>query len=201
MPQLSLTDFVDIISASGTPKATKVKQVKNRPPYSPVTDFYKRIRENIIDIHRNNRKKSYIDRTLVGLTDKKKETAYPAIISGYKKWVGRKKIKWFDPPHDVFSSNGVDVSINPELGVKINGNPHLIKLYFKSEPLTKNRIDIITYLMAAVLSHSCPSPSKTVMSVLDVRRSKLISPTVPVPLIDGILEAELAYISSLWGSL
>ena len=201
MPHLSLTDFVDIISASGTPKATKVKQIKFRPAYNPAADFYKRIREGIIEIHKNGYNKSHIGSTLTGLTDKKKETAYPEIVSGYKKWWGNKQIIWFEPPNDLFSSHGVDVSVNPELGLEINGASHLVKLYFKGEPLAKNRIDIITHLMAAVLTNSCPSPSSTVMSVLDVRRSKLISPTVPIPAIGGILEAELAYISALWPSL
>ncbi|WP_035237451.1 hypothetical protein [Desulfobacter vibrioformis] len=199
MPQLSLTDFVDVISASGTPKATKVKQIKNRPAYSPATDFYKRLRENIVEIHRENLNKDILDSTLSGLTDKKKETAYPAIISGYKKWWGKKQMSWFEPPNDLFSSHGVDISVNPELGLEINGTPHLIKLYFKSDPLTKNRIDIITHLMAAVLGNACP-PS-TEMSVLDIRRSKLISPTVEISLIDGIIDAELAYISALWSSI
>ena len=49
MPQISLTDFVDIVSTSGTPKATKVKQVKYRPAYNPAIDFYKRIRDDIVE--------------------------------------------------------------------------------------------------------------------------------------------------------
>ena len=201
MPQISLTDFVDIVSTSGTPKATKVKIVKQRPEYSPMTDFYRRIREFIIETHRENYEKEHMDECLVGLTDKKKETAYPTIVFGYKKWWGTKSLIWFSPPHRLYSSHGIDVSVNPELGLEINGTPHLIKLYFKADKLTKNRVDIITHLMSIVLSESCPSPSETIMSVLDIRRSKLIAPTVPISILNGILEAELAYIQALWPEL
>jgi len=89
------------------------------------------------------------------------------------------------------------------LGLKVDGAPHLIKLYFKSKPLEKNKVDIITHLMATTLSGLCPSTSNTitVMSVLDVRRGKLISPTVPISALMGMLQAELAYIATLWPSV
>jgi hypothetical protein len=45
MIRVSLTDFVDIVSKSGTPKATKVAQVKKRGRYEPAVDFYKPLRE------------------------------------------------------------------------------------------------------------------------------------------------------------
>ena len=201
MPQLSLTDFVDIVSASGLPKATKVRHVKRRPPYNPAADFYKPIREGIIEIHKSNLEKNYIDTVVASLLDDKKKTAYPPIIQGYKKWYGRKSMSWYSPPNVIYSKHGVDVFINPELGLEIDGIPHLIKLYFKAEPLAKNRIDIITHLMSITEAELCPSPSNTVMSVLDIRRSKLFSPTVPIDGLTGILNAELSYIASLWPSL
>ena len=91
--------------------------------------------------------------------------------------------------------------MNPELGLEIDGTPHLIKLYFKSDKLAKNRIDIITHLMSVVLSDQCPSPEETTMSVLDVRRAKLFSPTVPIQALDAILNAELAYVAHLWRAI
>lgn len=199
MPKLSLADFVDVVSASGTPKATRVRQVKARPPYSPARDFWKRLRDCIIAAHQAGLPKSNVDGALTGLTDKKKITAYPFAIKGYMKWWGNKTLIWFTPPTGVYSSHGVDISVNPELGLRIGGIPHLIKLYFKEEKLAKNRIDVITHLMSAQLADH--SPPGTVMSVLDVRRSKLISPTVPITNLTGILDAELAYIAALWPTL
>jgi len=199
MPSLSLTDLVDIVSASGTPKATKVRRIKHRPPYNPAADFYKRIRDSIIEAHQQGEGRSVLGQTLNGLTDAKKMKAYPHILSGYRKWWGQKELVWFAPPTESYSARGIDVSVNPELGLEVNGIPHLIKLYFKAEPLSKNRIDIITHLMAVVLGADCSEV--TVMSLLDVRRAKLIAPTVPIEGLSGILNAELAYISTLWPTL
>lgn len=199
MPRLSLTDFIDVVSKSGTSKANKVRQLKNRAEYNPAFDFYKKIRDVITKTHKNNLKKKKLDSCLVGLTDKKKRTAYPQIITSYKKWWGRKKIIWFEPPSDLFSNNGVDISVKPDLGLKINKSPHLIKLYFKSDPLSKNQIDIITHLMAITLSGM--APEGTTMAVLDIRKNKLISPTVQINNLSEMIQAELAYISALWKTL
>jgi hypothetical protein len=72
MPQLSLTDFVDIVSRSGIQKANKVKQIKQRPEYEPSADFYRRIREDIITLHKKNKTVDFLDKTLINLTDPKK---------------------------------------------------------------------------------------------------------------------------------
>ena len=196
MPRLSLTDFVDIVLASGTPKMTKVAQIKKRKGYNPAFDFYKTIRDRIVDIHRNKYPKATIKKLIPTLTDTKKLEVYPMLISGYNKWWGKKSFNWFEPPSELFSQHGVDIRVNPELGLLIDGSPYLVKLYFKAKKLTKSRIDIITHLMGIALGGKCQTG--TVMSVLDVRQAKLISPTVTIPNLVASISAELAYISALW---
>lgn len=196
MPSISLTDLVDIVSRSGTPKATKVKQVKARPAYSPATDFYRALRDQIADIHSNGRPKADLQLILPSLTDQKKITNYPAAILGYERWWGSKAITWFDPPRSPYSANGTDVTINPELGLEFGGKRYVIKLYFKADPLAKLSIDLITNLMEASLRPLCAAAD--VMAVLDVRRSKLFALAGPDPQTKSIADAELAYISALW---
>jgi len=199
MPQISLTDFVDIVSRSGRPKATKISDVKNRPPYQPAFDFYKPLREHIISLHESGSGRSALGQVMARVTDPKKISAYPEILAGYRKWWGRKSLVWFSPPSGVFSDHGINVAVNPELGLEMNGNRHLIKLYFKAEPLSRNRTDIIAHLMAITLGGS--SPAGTSMSVLDIRNSRLLSPAVPIAILDGMLRAELSYISTLWPAI
>ncbi len=199
MPRLSLTDFIAVVSKSGTSKANEVRKIKNRPKYNPAFDFYKKIRDEIIDVHKNERTKKALDSCLKNITDKKKQTLYPSIISDYKKWWGRKNITWLEPPSDLFSSNGVDINVKPDLGLNINDAPHLIKLYFKTDPISKRQIDIITHLMTITLIGK--SPKGTTMAVLDIRKNKLISPTVKINGLSEMIQAEMAYISALWDTL
>ncbi|WP_129125930.1 hypothetical protein [Geomonas oryzae] len=196
MRKMSLTDFVDVVSKSGTPKATKVRSVINRPKYSPATDFYKPLRDRITDTHQNNLPKASLYKLKQLLTDEKKIKNYPAAIEGYTAWWGNKTLKWFEPANDTFERHGVSVSVNPELGLLINGVPYLIKLYFKADELTKNRIGIATHLMEECLRPHCSEGE--IMAVLDVRNGKLFSLKAPIPYLTEMLGAELAYISALW---
>lgn len=199
MPRISMTDFVDIVSASGTPKATKVRNVKDRPPYTPAFDFWRGAREAIIATHANADSKRELSAKLRSFQDPRKASNYEAALRGYKRWWGRKELSWFKPAGHVYSKHGIDVSVNPELGLEINGERHLVKLYFKAEALAKNRVDILTHLMKVKLGPA--SPECTVMSVLDIRRARLISPTVPVAALTASLDAELAYVAALWESI
>lgn len=199
MPDISLTDLVDIAAASGTPKITKVRDIKYRAPYSLASDFYPPFREHIMELHQEGLTRNHVADIIEQLGDEKKLTNYPPLVEGYKRWWGRKTIEWFEPHSGLWSGHGVDVRVNPELGLEINGTIHLIKLYMKSDPLSKRRIDLITHLMDITLSSLCTAP--TVMSVLDVLRSSLISPTVPIPDLTAAVNAELAYIAALWNEI
>lgn len=61
MSNLSLTDLIDVVSKSGTPKATKVCQIKNRPAYQPAIDFYKPLRDAFVKIHAEGADRASLD--------------------------------------------------------------------------------------------------------------------------------------------
>jgi hypothetical protein len=179
----------------------KVADVKRQLqlPYKPEYDFYKIIREALEDTHRHNRGKPHLQRVLGTLKDPKKQVNYPAIVAGYTRWWGKNSFTWFDPPASLFSNAGVDVSINPELGLEIGGKPYVIKLYFKGEKLTKNRIELVTQLMEECLRPNL-SPD-VVIAVLDTRAAKFFTGSELNPLVVATLKAELAYIGALWAQL
>lgn len=199
MPKISLTDFVDVVSKSGSPKQTKVKQIKNRPAYQPATDFYKPFREGLIDLHVAGNDRSSLDNIIPNLNDLKKVANYPELIDGYKKWWGRKTIGWFDPPRGKYTSSGIDIAVNPELGLIIDGKRVIVKLYNKAEPITQFRIDLVPLLMELVLRDSC-EPDDAV-ALLDVRKGKLHYLSVNPAVAKAGLDAELAYIAALWPHL
>lgn len=196
MPKLSLTDFIDIVSKSGSPKITKVKQVKNRPDYQPGADFYKPFREGLIRIHTNGEDRKSLDLMVPNLNDAKKISNYPDLVDGYKKWWGKKTIAWFDPPRGTYTGSGIDISVNPELGLEIDGKRVLVKLYNKSEPISQFRTDLVPLLMELVLRPKCQAGDA--VALLDVRKGKLHHLSVNPEVAKFGLEAELAYIANLW---
>lgn len=200
---VSLTSFMDFIYKTGTPKLTVVRNYKNSE-YSPAFDFYKQLREAIIEFHANSSysSKEYFDKFLLTVSDNKKISNYNQVIKGYKKFLGRKKIDWFEPPKAVFSYRTLSVNVNPELGLVIDNQPYLIKLYFKSNEakkrellkayvqgneedkikkfealykdgfLKKNQADIVNHIMKNAFQH-VELPSKCSFAVLDIKSPKL----------------------------
>lgn len=194
--KISLTDFVDIVSSAGKTKANKVKAIKNREQYHPAFDYYKKIRDGIAEIHRSGMPKNAVIQSFSNISQPNKEVNYRLLSESYHSWWGRKEISWFEPISSVFERSGAAVNVNPELGLIINGSPHLVKLYFKAATLSKNRLDIITYLMKSTLEGEFDN--NPVMSVLDVRNKKLFTLLEHIDL-DDVLSAELAYVSYLLG--
>ncbi len=169
--EISLTDFIDFVSKSGSPKQTKVREIKTRKPYSPAIDFYKPFRDGIIEYHVQKKKKCELDKIVSNLNDKRKVSNYSIIIQGYKKFIGRKDINWFEPSSNHWIINDLDVRINPELGLIINNKKYNIKLYLKADKLTKDRISQILALLKVSLKSKLDND--TDLAILDVRNNKL----------------------------
>lgn len=195
-PQISLTDFVDVVHRSGTPKATKVKTVKQRPDYHPAFDFYKPIREGIIKVHRDGKSRKQFNALPKFSNDPKKTEIYNKLRNAYSKWWGRKNFDWVPPPRESYLHGTAEIFVNPELGLDWNGTRHLIKLYFKDLKLTKQRAALILDLMECTLRPKCTP--QTELCLLDIRNNKLFTrpagPLATIPLVN----AEIAYIEALW---
>ncbi len=126
---------------------------------------------------------------------RKKVASYEALIGGYRKWWGRKDLVWFDPPREMYEAHGIEVVVNPTLGLTINGVPHLVRLHLKADKLTKVRADLIGALMLSTLAAAVPGAT---MTVLDVRNSKMFVAGNGSEGLDAMVDAELAYVASLW---
>lgn len=163
--------------------------------YDPAADYYKGIREAIIDAHQLGLGKRHISNTAAAAHGNK-VAAYTQLAADYSRWWGRKSLVWSAPPRGVWRPEGSDfeVVVNPEFGLIVDDTPHVVKLYFKAPPLSKNRIDIITHLMQKLFASGNRNGG---FSILDIRRRRLHTIKPPTDL-DAILAAEIAYIESLW---
>ncbi|WP_165227478.1 hypothetical protein [Aquisphaera insulae] len=189
------------MSKAGTPKLTVVKNVKQHhiDGYDPQTDFYRAIRKGIVEMHRRRQPKDALDVLLSGLTDKKKQTAYPDLVAGYKKFLGKKSYTWFVPPRCDWQHAGVSISVNPEVGLEYDGVRHVIKLYFKAENLKKVQMDVVTHLMTNFLPR--PQNKDTSFDVLDIRKAKLIPGLPTSPALTALLEGEAASFAQIYNSI
>jgi len=194
--EISLTDFVDFVCKAGSAKLTQVKKLKNREAYSPATDFYKGLREGLIENHQADGDKSGLKNIWDSVTDEKKKKNYAEAIEGYKKFWGRKAVKWFKPPYKHWIVGDLDVRINPELGLDYDGKYYVVKLYFKKDKLSKDKIDQILTLMESQLRKHVEDEIR--MAILDVKNSKLFIKNDDdlslLPLLDG----EARSLEAIW---
>jgi hypothetical protein len=189
MDRVSLTYFVDFVMKSGTPKLSVARDFKERDKYEPFTDFYKNMRGALVEAHKDATPKKALDRFLASVQDEKRRKVYPAIVKGHKRFLGRKSVRWFQPPTTAWRIGSLDLSVNPEVGLIIDDVPHIIKLYFKEGRLVANRVASIVHLMTVALTPIVPG---SVCGLLDVRRSKLHVLRAPKPGLNALLEGEAA---------
>lgn len=194
--EISLTDFVDFVCKAGSSKLTKVKQVKNREAYSPATDFYKGLREGLIRIHEAKGEKKDLKKIIDSVTDAKKLKNYKEAIEGYKKFWGRKNLKCFKPPFKHWIKGDLDVRINPELGLEYDKNFIVVKLYLKSDKLSKDKIEQILTLMESQLRKGLEAEIK--MAVLDVKNGKLFTKENDDISLLPLLEGEAVSFETIW---
>ena len=189
MPEISLTEFVDFVIKSGTPKLTQVKTIRKRHEegYEPSHDFYKKLRDGIIELHQEGQSKSTLDVLTSGIRDRNKRNTYPMLVKAYKKFLGRKQTAWFEPHKAHWKYGGLCVRVNPELGLSIDGDDHLIKLYFKDQKLTKERVAVISQMMLDALGDNAEGQNA---ALLDVRHSRLHVFDAPDPALKPLLEGE-----------
>lgn len=192
-----MTTFVDFAVASGTRQLTCVRNAKEMysDGYEPKIDFWKPLREAIVSLLRENRPKDSLREFMSGITHEQKLTSYPKVLAGFEKWMGRKRIEWFGYEPVTWRSGDLSVRVNPELGVRMDGVDHVIKLYFKAEQPTKPRLDTMLHMINTTI------PSKYAVSkvgILDIQRSKLHVPTRPIANLDALLAGQAAAFVEMW---
>lgn len=196
---ISLTDFVDFATKAGTPRLSKVREVLRRGDYHPSTDFWRSFREYLKEHGRAGTLTTQGLRAFAANhPDGKKIGRFSAAAIGYVRFIGRRPFEWFDPPAAVWTPSRLRVRINPELGLVIGGRRFVIKLYFKSDPLTKHRVDLLTFLLRSQLA---TASDECTYAVLDVAKGKLY----PAPAFGRdlmpLLIGEAASFSAIYESL
>jgi len=189
MAEISLTDFVDFVISSGTTKLAKIRALKKRPKYDPKSDFWKPLREVLVEYSKNGSTGMLDTNTVLDrVKDQKKIKLYPSRIDGFNKFKGRKNVDWFQPPGGVWEFGGLRIRVNPELGLKIGGKAYVVKLYFKQDTLSISRVAIIQMLLKSALHADLESESE--VAILDVQKGRLFSTSEPDPSLLALLQSE-----------
>lgn len=173
--KITLTEFINFVNKSGTAKATVVKNAKKRRedednPYT--TDYWYTLRNRIIEFHKKGKDIDYIDDTINHINSERK-TNYEILIKGYKKFLGKKKIKYLTPIRKTWVIGDISIALNPELILEINKKIYIIKLYMSAkESMNKKHADLILTLLEHEM-RSKVGGDEPIFAVLEVKTGKL----------------------------
>ncbi|TCP59263.1 hypothetical protein EV586_101479 [Tumebacillus sp. BK434] len=203
--KISMTTFLDFTLLPDGQKVRKVKEIKSKP-YSWPGDYWGPLRGRLKKTLREGADLTSLSE-LLNAVDEKKQANYRHAINGICKFAKKHKLQYFDAHSGVHVQDDFAIRVNPELGLIIDGVPHLIKLYFKEATtsaeiqLNKSRASTIGHLMEKALLPDC-SDQFTKMSILNVAKGTLSTPTVRNPLDQDIaLEASIAHFMRIWNRL
>jgi hypothetical protein len=169
--RLSLTQFLSFATKPPEQQLTAVREIRKQHEegYEVPPDLYKQFREAVVRMHKERKPKTYLDGIAAAQTEPARAKHYPELATGYKKFLGKKTVQWFDPPSGVWEFDGLTINVRPEVGLVIDEVPTVLKLWLKGDQsLNKRRAEIISHLMSQALALG----GQTIISVLDVRKGK-----------------------------
>lgn len=141
-PKISLTQFLTFNSCVSTnAKISTVRKIKNQPDYNPSFDYWKKLRDGI----KRCLKQGKPIESLLDLADSVTSSKRPNYLAEAKRVIAFFKdhdVEYFETEHASWGIPGtIEVSASPELGLKIDGQKYLLKLYYK----LKDKKQQITY--------------------------------------------------------
>jgi hypothetical protein len=173
--EISLTDFVDFTLKTGSSRLAKVRELKNRGDYDPATDFWRPLRKGLIELHRAGKMNGpALDAWLGTQTNPKRSKRYAEAIRGYKKFIGKRTLPWFNVPAADWREGELTVRVNPEFGLEVDGKPTITKLYFKNEAPTRARVEAVHAVLE--VEFGTRAKAGTRFAVLDVNIGRLMLP-------------------------
>lgn len=129
------------------------------------------------------------------MNNESKRESYRPVVRNYISFLGLKQMTTLPAQRTTWTHNGLEVRINPELHLAINGEAHLYKLYFKADPLSKAKVDSIIALLKAALPNV---PNIAHYGVFDARHNKKIKVANPNQSLLVLLRAEADSFLSIW---
>lgn len=189
---ISLTQFLSYSSkVSTSAKMNEIKRIKNNDDYSPATDYWKPLRDEIKRLYENGIPINELA-LLVEQVNEKKKRNYARAISKFLHFSNSNNPVYFETGKSFWKlSDELFVGTSPELGLTIDGQNYYVKNWYKkpTKDAKVNQRNIQSALTMMQLSECNFSKNSTdKFAILNLQNGKLIEAK---PLIsEAILELE-----------
>ena len=161
--------FANFVTEKARKRKKYVSTIVNKEPYSHITDFYLKLRRNLVSIIKKNKSLTDLNDILKNLNPQK-QVHYETLIDQIQNFMQGIKYSWVEPPKNTIEYSGLLLKVNPEIGLKINNETLFIKLYFKKSPINGMKVKVMQKIMQDALQSDFP---ETKVAILDIRRGIL----------------------------
>ncbi|MFS7427048.1 hypothetical protein CKN96_05910 [Carnobacterium maltaromaticum] len=200
---LSLSQFMNF-STKKSPSARlkAVKDAKYGDDYHPGRDYWKKLRDEIKRIHEKDLPIEDLKNILFDVP-KDREANYRKNINSYISFVKKNNVTYFPVGKAIWTfDETISVNANPELGLIINGVPHLVKNHYKKSDGSVSKQTIKTTLTAMQIATSeFVVPENAVYSVLNLQNKQLYSSQGIIDDDLMLLQSEAIQLSYMWNNV
>jgi hypothetical protein len=159
--------------------------------YDPRRDFYKALRERTARQLREGWNAAAFKRSRGQVKHPRTQPSYEACRRGLTTWARGKDLSARRARPGFWQAAGLEVRVNPELRLVVDGERFLVKLYFKADEMSAARAENTLFLLETM------APRGVRGAVLDLRRGDLLVAAEPDPGLDALLASEAAAFASL----
>ncbi len=200
MSPISLNQFYPFVLADSLGKRSAVADIRRtNGVYTPAIDYWRLLRLQVAAHHQfvPGPGPDALD-WAIELAHPDRKANYTTAVANYRRFLGRKEIQWLDRPRRaMWLADHLQVRVNPELHLTIDGDPHVVKLYLKADDrLALNQRTANP--MAWMLEHCHGHLGRPL--VIDVLRGRAFGLTRPGYDYESMLRAQAAAFTSLWES-
>jgi len=189
MAVVPMSMFVEFTVAQGTSRVACVADSKR--DYDPRFDFYKGFRERAVRQLVQGWNSQAFRASLREVRNARKQASYEECRAGLTKWARNKNLSARRAHNGTWEAAGLEIRVNPELRLVVDGDKFLVKLYFKAEEISASRLENTLFLLSEV------APKGATAAILDTRRGQLLTGSDQDPTLDALLSSEAAAFSSL----
>jgi hypothetical protein len=192
--QVTSTTYMDFLLRTGLARLRVVRDARSQyeEDYQQGRDYYRRLREGIIAMHRNGEDPSILHR-VVETAPVKKQKNFADCVKGYETWMRGKGIVWSRRPQPTIWKHGeLSVLVNPELMMNVDGVPYKVKLYFKPARIKQVGANLVINL------HELAGLQSEKVAVLDVRNGRLFTKSRTSADYKTVLESEAQSFAAMW---
>ncbi|MDY7215139.1 hypothetical protein [Bacillus subtilis] len=172
--KISLTQFLDFtMKGNSSSKTKQVRRIKY-DEYSPGSDYWRQLRNEIRKIHENDLPIELLYNLIDRVIENRKDN-YRKSISQYINFTRNNHVEWFSIGDSSWTfEDKLLVRSQPELGLFVNGEPLLLKIYYKGKnnKIDKRKVQTTLHLME-LSNRNFEPPNGAKPAILNLHNNKL----------------------------